>query len=142
MTDNIDYRGNPTSKQAVKGRDGHGRFAVGNKPKTGFHTNPERRSDGTWKKEDTARYKLEQMMMLTEVELLEVDTSSDTPLFERKLAKAMIDGTWQVIRGTMNEVYGRPRESIGILSKTDNPPIITGFVIPTLPDGFTEKDIE
>lgn len=142
MNDNaVDKEVTPSTKQAVSGRDRRGRFTPGNTPATGFHTNPERRSDGSWRKEDTARYKLEQMMVLTDVELSRLIDDSNTPLFERKLAQAIVDGTWLVLRDIMNEVYGRPKESIDISSQ-DNPlPLIKGFILPTLPEHFIDKDI-
>lgn len=141
MSNNIGYRGTAATKQAVEARDERGRFAPSNKPATGFHTNPERRSDGGWRKEDTARYKLEQMMTLTDVELSSVIKDNSAPLFERKLAQAITDGSWSVLRDMMNEVYGRPKESIDISSQDSALPVIKGFVIPTLPEHFIDKDI-
>ena len=44
------------TKQAVNGRDGNGRFAAGNTPSTGFHTNPERRKNGKWDKDESISY--------------------------------------------------------------------------------------
>lgn len=61
MSNNSSYRGGTATKQAVEGRDARGRFARGNTPKVGFHTNPERRSSGSWKKENTPRAKLEKL---------------------------------------------------------------------------------
>ena len=62
MNGNTDNRESAATKQAVEGRDERGRFTAGNTPKTGFHTNPERRSNGSWKKENTPRAKLEKML--------------------------------------------------------------------------------
>ena len=45
------------------------------------------RNPGGWKKEDTARYKLEQMMKLSESQLRAIEDDSDAPMFERKIAK-------------------------------------------------------
>lgn len=44
-----------TTKQEEQKRDEKGRI-VGGTPPVGFHTNPERRSDGRWKKEDSISY--------------------------------------------------------------------------------------
>ena len=77
-------------------------------------------------------------MILTEAELIGLYEADDTPLFERKLANAMIDGTWPVIREMMNEVYGRPKESIDINDQSEYPPIIRGFVIPTALKDFID----
>ena len=70
------------------------------------------RNNGAWKKEDTARYKLEQMMKLSEVELDAVKDNPDSPMFERKLAGAILDGEWKEIESMMNQVYGQPKQKI------------------------------
>lgn len=70
------------------------------------------RNPGGWKKEDTARYKLEQMMKLTEEELVKIATNKDAPYFERKLANAIGSGDWKTIEGMMNQVYGQPKATI------------------------------
>lgn len=70
------------------------------------------RNNGAWKKEDTARYKLEQMMKLTEEELKNVAKDKDAPYFERKLANAIGSGDWKTIEGMMNQVYGAPKQPI------------------------------
>ena len=70
------------------------------------------RNNGAWKKEDTARYKLEQMMKLSEVELVAVKDNPDSPMFERKLAGAILDGEWKEIESMMNQVYGQPKQKI------------------------------
>lgn len=75
----------------------------------GFEAHPERRHNGAWKKEDTARFKLEQMMKLTETELMAVAKDKDAPFFERKLANAIGHGDWKTIEGMMNQVYGAPK---------------------------------
>ena len=70
------------------------------------------RNNGAWKKEDTARYKLEQMMKLSEVELDAVKDNPGSPMFERKLARAILDGEWKEIESMMNQVYGQPKQKI------------------------------
>lgn len=70
------------------------------------------RNPSGWKKEDTARYKLEQMMKLSEVELDAVKDNPDAPMFERKLAKAILDGEWKEIESMINQVYGQPKATI------------------------------
>lgn len=76
----------------------------------GFEKHPERRHNGAWKKEDSARYKLEQMLKLTEAELLEIVNDKDAPYFERKLARCINKGNWQEIQGMLNQVYGMPKQ--------------------------------
>ena len=70
------------------------------------------RHNGAWKKEDTARYKLEQMLKLSEDELRTVATDKDAPLFERKLAGCIAKGQWKEIEGMMNQVYGQPKQQV------------------------------
>lgn len=70
------------------------------------------RHNGAWKKEDTARYKLEQMLKLSEEELKNIATDKEAPLFERKLATCIAKGQWKEIEGMMNQVYGAPKQQI------------------------------
>lgn len=67
------------------------------------------RHSGAWKKEDTARYKLEQMLKLSEDELRLLAIDKEAPLFERKLATCIAKGQWREIEGMMNQVYGQPK---------------------------------
>lgn len=78
----------------------------------GFEAHPERRHNGAWKKEDTARFKLEQMLKLTEPELRNLAQDKNAPLFERKLATCIATGKWKEIEGMMNQVYGAPKQQI------------------------------
>lgn len=66
------------------------------------------RNNGSWKKTDTARYKLEQMLKLTAEELKEIAANKQKPFFERKLAEAISQGNWTVMRDMINQVYGMP----------------------------------
>lgn len=70
------------------------------------------RHNGAWKKEDTARYKLEQMLKLSEDELRTLAGDKEAPLFERKLATCIAKGQWREIEGMMNQVYGQPKQPI------------------------------
>lgn len=70
------------------------------------------RHNGSWKKEDTARYKLEQMMKLSEPDLIAVYQDVEAPLFERKLARAIKDGKWKEIESMINQVYGTPKQTV------------------------------
>ena len=92
-----------------------GTYEVGYKkpPKNRQFGQPEgnKRSNGSWKKEDTPRYKLEQMMKLDEDELRVVIRDADAPMFERQLAKWIIKGDWKVIESQINQVYGAPKQT-------------------------------
>lgn len=84
--------------------------------KGGFADNPQNRSNGSWKKEDTPRYKLEQMMKMSHKELQAVALDDDAPLFERKLAKCLADGDWKTIKEMIAEIYGTPKQSVDVTS--------------------------
>lgn len=70
------------------------------------------RNPGGWKKTDTARYKLEQMLKLSEGELHDLADDKGAPLFERKLAICIRKGDWNTLAGMMNQVYGMPRQEV------------------------------
>lgn len=107
------------TKQMAQQRDEKGRI-IGGTPPAGFNVNPQNRHNGAWKKEDTPRYKLEQMMKLSADELNEVVTDTSRPHFEQKLAQAIIDGKWVVIKEMIQEVYGKPKESIDHTTKGES----------------------
>lgn len=71
--------------------------------------NGNKRREGFWDIEASARYKLEQMLKLSEDELGELARDKDAPLFERKLAICIARGQWKEIEGMMNQVYGAPK---------------------------------
>ena len=61
----MDYSIKNTATNQAVGRGERGRFIRGNKPKVGFHTNPERRCNGRWKKEDSISYQYNMFLGLT-----------------------------------------------------------------------------
>lgn len=97
---------NPTKQRKVS----YGKGGVPTPP--GFEAHPERRHNGAWKKEDTPRYKLEQMMKLSQSELDEIVKDQDRPLFEIKLATAIKQGRWKEIESMVNQVYGAPKQTL------------------------------
>lgn len=79
----------------------------------GFEKYPERRHNGAWKKEDTARYKLEQMIKLSQDEIMEIANNKEAPLFERRIARSLLkENNWQVTEKMINQVYGMPKQEI------------------------------
>jgi len=104
---------NPTSNQV--------RSVPNPSGKGGFGDNPSNINlSGHWKKEDTPRYKLEQMMKLSEEELLKVATDKSLPMFENKLAQAIIDGNWNIIKEMTEQVYGRAAQAIDVTTKGES----------------------
>ena len=71
-----------------------------------------KRRQGFWDIEASARYKLEQMLKMSEPELKELASNREAPLFERKLAMCIAKGNWKEIEGMMNQVYGQPKQKI------------------------------
>jgi hypothetical protein len=80
--------------------------------KGGFGDHPENRNDGSWDKDSTPRFKLEQMMKLSETELTAIIKDKRAPQFERKLAICMLEGGWKVTKEMISEVYGMPTETV------------------------------
>lgn len=81
----------------------------------GFEAHPERRNPGSWKKEDTARYKLEKMMKMTEVEIVQIANDPNAPLFERRIARSLLkENEWKTTEAVINQVYGTPKQRIEV----------------------------
>ena len=73
--------------------------------------NGNKRHNGAWKKEDTPRYKLEQMLKLSEAELRSLLDDKDAPLFERRLAKSILtENEFKTSKAMINQVYGQPKQ--------------------------------
>ena len=85
--------------------------------------NGNQRHNGAWKKESTPRFKLEQMMKLSEAELRTIAEDAMSPLFERKLAIAIRKGEWKEIESMINQVYGYPKQSVEQVNLTPPPPL-------------------
>lgn len=137
------------TKQAVRGRDNRGRFTVGNLPKTGFHTNPERRSNGSWKKERTPRGKLEKILEdITVGEFFEQIARNNIEFLDEKVGDIAVsqrlrnvfkiekDGRIGVISKEydtlMKFIYGNKVEHEYHASPEEAGTILMGFVVPAV----------
>lgn len=78
------------------------------------------RHNGAWKKEDTPRFKLEQMMQLSKTKLQDIVDDDDAPYFESRLAQAIIDSNWKEIDSMINQVYGKPKESVDVTTQGES----------------------
>lgn len=130
----MENREKTSTEQQVK-RNPDGTYAKGTYPETGFHTNPERRHNGSWHKEDTPRYWLETMMKMEEDELMGVWNNTKNPLFKRKIARCIKDGDWKELKEMIQEVYGKmPEMQITVEAddetKEEASKIIRGFALP------------
>lgn len=99
---------NATKQATVKAGKGG---VVPPKDKQFGQPNGNPRHNGAWRKEDTPRYKLEQMLKLSESELREVLDDKDAPLFERRLAKSILtENEFKTSEAMINQVYGQPKQ--------------------------------
>lgn len=65
-----------------------------------------------WKKADSPRFKLENLIKMSLAELEEIAKNDERPLFERKMARAIAEGGWKEMREMIHEVYGMPKQTI------------------------------
>ena len=136
-------------------------YKVGNKrpPKNRQFGQPEGnpRHNGSWRKEDTPRYKLERLMTMTRDELAEIINNDNAPEFERGMADIIIqvrcgdvdkDGIdrpaaqrFQAIEKMINQVYGQPAQTnVNLNAEADEKEkagFIKGFFIPGGEDDIT-----
>lgn len=82
----------------------------------GFEKYPERRHNGAWKKEDTLRYKWEQMLKLDADELQAVLENPKASKVERITAEVLLDTSMKSyeklasLEKLANQVYGMPKQ--------------------------------
>ena len=129
----MENRDKTSTGQEVK-RNPDGTYAKGTYPATGFHTNPERRHNGSWHKEDTPRYWLETMMKMDSDELNAIINGKE-PVFKKNMAQCIIKGEWKELKEMIQEVYGKmPEMQITVEADEDTSEeanrIIRGFALP------------
>lgn len=85
----------------------------------GFEAHPERRHNGAWKKEDTLRYKLQQIDKMTDAELKELLKDPSAGKYEKLLAKLILgmdsmdaEKLWRVLEGIINQDSGYPKQQV------------------------------
>lgn len=106
---------NQAEKKAKENRERKPSPINGQVLPAGFEAHPERRHNGSWKKEDTARYKLEQMLKLPQDEIVAIANNPDAPLFERRIARSLLKDTdWRITESMMNQVYGAPKQRLEV----------------------------
>ncbi len=88
----------------------------GTPPPDGFEKYPERRHNGAWKKEDTLRYKWEQMLKLDDDELQAVLNNPKATRVEHMTAEILLDKTMKpaekmsILATLSNQIYGMPKQ--------------------------------
>ena len=107
----------------------------------GFEKHPERRHNGAWKKEDTPRYQLEQMIKMKADEVVKIANDPDAPLFSRRLARSLLkENKWNVTEAMINQVYGKPKEVVETIDTT--PKAIEVQVLAPKDDAKSGKPVE
>lgn len=82
----------------------------------GFEKHPERRHNGAWKKEDTLRYKWEQMLKMDEEELTAVLMNPKASRVEKMTAEVLLSKDMKpsdklfAMTQFANQVYGMPKQ--------------------------------
>lgn len=106
-----------------KGSQNSGNYEVGHKkpPKNRQFGQPEGnpRGHGFWKKEDTLRYKLQQVAKMTSEELEDLLSSPQAGEFEKNAARTILEmdnldpnKRWQIIEGLTNQDSGYPKQQV------------------------------
>ena len=81
------------------------------------------RSTGSWRKEDTLRYKLERMGQMSEAEIVRIANDKNAPMFERRVARSLLkENDWKTTESMINQVYGAPKvkEEISLEAKVSS----------------------
>lgn len=123
MTENKLEHKNPTKQGKRKPTVGRG--GVPTPP--GFEAHPERRHNGAWKKEETARWKFEQWIKMTEEELKKMlekenlaafDISTINIILKVKTMSATAQNTadlercLSMLERLVNQIYGQPKQMV------------------------------
>lgn len=125
---------NDSNNENDDGRDALGRFAKGNHPVTGFHTNPERRNTFPTRGrsfELTARKYLNMTDEQLAGELAKAERGELTQVQQlalRLLANAKDAGNpaqqLKALRELLDRTEGRPRQAVEVGKETPEPPVI------------------
>lgn len=77
------------------------------------------RHNGAWKKEDTLRYKLQQVAKMTEDELMDLLKDPKAGEYEKNIARTILemekvdpDKRWHVLEGLTNQDSGYPKQQV------------------------------
>lgn len=115
-------------------RNADGTFAKGTKPPSTFRERPQDRHNGSWHKENTPRYWLEEMMKMGSEELNAI-IEGDAPVFKKNMAQCIVKGEWKELKEMIQEVYGKmPEMQITVEADEESAEeankFIRGFALP------------
>lgn len=106
------------------------------------------RNNGSWKKEDTPRYKLERMITMGDAELEAIISDPDAPTFEKAMADIIIQAKsdcdkegvkrpaqmrFKAISDMIDQIYGKPAQTtvnVDVEDKEEKKAFIRGVFIP------------
>lgn len=107
------------TKQATENRKRNPSPINGQVLPDGFEKHPERRHNGAWKKEDTLRFKLQQVAKMTDEELRAIIDDTTAGEYEKNAARTILEMSslepekrWRVLEGLTNQDSGMPRQQI------------------------------
>lgn len=133
------------TKQAADGRDKRGRFTSGNTPSSGFHTNPERRNNGKWDKEESISYWYNKLLRMPNEDFDSfVPANRAQRITYARIVEACGTGelALKATKEITDRVEGKAKQDIDMNIENESAvPLIKGFVIPTLPEHFIDDDI-
>lgn len=85
----------------------------------GFEKHPERRHNGSWKKEDTLRYKLQQVAKMSDDELRALLSDEAAGEYEKNAARTILEMSymdpekrWKILEGLTNQDSGMPKQQV------------------------------
>ena len=120
----------PEHKKATKQPSGKRPSPIsGCPPPEGFEKHPERRHNGAWKKEDTLRWKWEQILKMDDEELAEILKDPKIGRVEKMTAEVLLDKRMKstekvgVLDRLATQVYGYPKQSVETLDLTPPKPL-------------------
>ena len=95
----------------------------------GFEKHPERRHNGSWKKEDTLRWKWEQALKMSDEELQAILADKDSERVMKMTAEALLSKEMKptekidVLNKLATQVYGQPKQSVETIDLTPPQPL-------------------
>ena len=141
----MENRDKPATEQEVK-RNPDGTYAKGTYPATGFHTNPERRHNGSWHKEDTLRYKMETIAKMDPEQLEGILHNKKATAAEQAMANCLLIAktatdvkeasvAFNMLAEMTEQVYGKmPTVNVNVEGseevQEEADKIIRGFALP------------
>lgn len=137
-----------TRQEHVVEREPDGKWKPGAVPnptgKGGFGTNPQNRSNGKWKKENSVSYQYNRMLAMTSEEFKKFEpTTNAEAIAKRRIERAIRDDdeSLKETKEITDRTEGRAKQDISIEADEKAAPLIRGFVIPTLPEGYIDEQI-